>query len=72
MTTEDETQYGYVSGPTLVPIHRPRKMLTAADKMRLTRLAGTLDPAAPMNDRVWNGEAPEKTHRQKAGEDQNS
>lgn len=66
-----ETEYGGEMGPAGVPAQRPRTALSASDEARLLRLTGTLDPKAPRSDRVWNGEAVEKTAAQKEGEKSN-
>jgi hypothetical protein len=41
--------------------------LTPSEEARLLRTTGTRDPAAPMSDRIWNGEDIELTDRQKEG-----
>lgn len=62
------TEYSGVSGPAGIPKHRPRSALSASDQARLDRIVGVRDPKAPVSDRVWNGEAIEKTQRQREGE----
>jgi hypothetical protein len=63
-----ESEYSGKAGPAGVGIRKPQKAVSASDEARLARLTGTKDPKAPINDRVWYGEAPRKTERQRRGD----
>lgn len=63
-----DTEYGGLMGPAGVPVRRPKKALSASDEARLMRLTGTRDPAAPISDRVWNGQSATKSPRELEGE----
>jgi hypothetical protein len=65
---EGGSEYTGVMGPAGVPAHRPKRALSASDQARLMRLTGTLDPAAPISDRHWNGQAVEKSAKELEGE----
>lgn len=63
-----ETEYTGLMGPAGVPKYRPRRALTPSDQARLARLTGTMDPKAPVSERIWQGEDIEKTTKQEEGE----
>lgn len=63
-----DTEYGGLMGPAGVPLKRPRKALSASDQARLMRTVGELDPTKERSERVWNGQARDKSSREIEGE----
>jgi hypothetical protein len=53
---------------TGIPEDRPEAALSAADEARLLRISDRNDEGRRFNERIWHGEAPEKSARQIEGE----
>jgi hypothetical protein len=69
MIPNGETEYTQTSGPAGVAKYRHPLLTSAAERARLLRLTGTIDPQAPLSERVWNGEDIERTLAQKIGDE---